>query len=147
MDYYADRLGDLISNDAILPAQFADSHRRALTPDEKLWWAVLSDALHWVALKEPMPHHQRTLYAQALTWIESRHRGIGTCEFVCGVLEIDPDALRSRVRAGKVARMPRHAHVADRGRMGRVMTVRNPQGYAVRAVRSGIVRKQSLQPA
>lgn len=122
MDYYADRLGDLISNDAILPAQFADSRRRTLTPDEKLWWAVLSDAIHWAILKEPMSHHQRTLYAQALSWIESHHRGLGSFEFVCNALKLEACAVRARITAGTVASMPRHAHVADRGRMGRAMT-------------------------
>lgn len=135
MDYYADSIGDLLVNDAIFPAQWADGRRPALSVEQLLWLAVLSDAIHWATAKEPMSNNQRRLRYEAENWILapfSPRARVGSLQFVCEALNVSAEAVRERVRARKVVRIPKHMHVAS-GRQTRV----GATGHA-RAVRQGV---------
>lgn len=127
MDYYADQIGNLLQNDAIFPAQWAALHRPGLNKWQLLWLAVLSDAIHWATLAKPETTRQIREQRDALTWILapiSPRAGVGSLQFVCEALNVSAEALRERVRAGHVVRIPKHMHAAASGRHSRGMTVK-----------------------
>lgn len=127
MDYYVDRMDDLIRNDTIFPAQFADlvGRSKTLTPELSLMWAILADAIHCATAPEPMSNHHRRLHYEAENWIlvPSRPGSEGcTLDFVCEALGLDPAAVRQCYRAGRIVRPPKHMHVSA-SRRSRKITV------------------------
>ena len=126
MDYYADRLGDLAQNEIITPEQFADGHRRALTPEQQLMWAVLVDALHVAIRKEPMRNCQRRDQWEARAWLAAPRRpGPGlSVHDVCDALELEVDWVRARLETGTIKHIPKHMHVAGLGTQRRKMEAR-----------------------
>jgi hypothetical protein len=95
---YASRLrttAPLFEPDVVLPEQF--QHRSVLTPEQRLMFAVLDDAVACFRKCAFVPHRRaRRLFAEVHEWIYS---GDGDWPFsfenICAVLEIDSEYLRS----------------------------------------------------
>ena len=92
-----------IEQEIILPSQFAE-RGRARTPEQRLMWAVLSDALDLllaplrpVALKATS---RPRAIAEARAWVASDDTlWPFSFENICGALGLHPDWLRRRVLA------------------------------------------------
>ena len=92
-----------IEQEIILPAQFAE-RSRVRTPEQRLMWAVLSDALDLLlaplrpgALKATS---RPRAIAEARAWVESDDTlWPFSFENICGALGLHPDWLRRRVLA------------------------------------------------
>lgn len=70
----------------------ADAHRQ-------LWAAVLLQAIEDIVAGQDAPAGaRRDLAIQARLWVASDEDAIGCFIFVCGVLDLDPGLMRTRIR-------------------------------------------------
>lgn len=90
--------------DLLTPGQFFGRLRsRQTTPELRLWFATFQAALE--DLKDGGPNAggnfrpaQKVLRRErAIAWLESPSEGIGSFNWMCGVLGLDPKAVRARV--------------------------------------------------
>ena len=90
-----------IQQEIILPSQFAE-RGRARTPEQRLMWAVLSDALDLLLARLRPGALKATsrprAIAEARAWVESDDTlWPFSFENICGALGLHPDWLRRRV--------------------------------------------------
>lgn len=105
----------LISHETILPAQFWDE-APTTTPELRLFWAVLWDALNGLLKYGNKPRRRdRRLYAEDWAWFTSNDAIYPlACIPVCEHLGLDPDAVRRGVAAQFTATGKKPEVVVDR---------------------------------
>jgi hypothetical protein len=91
--------------DTILPDQFHRTGTRSLSGEQKLMLAVLLDAMHiYVQPTEEWQHEKRRLFVETRRWLDSKDRTwLFSYERVCEALDVDPDRLRTILRARRRA--------------------------------------------
>jgi hypothetical protein len=101
-------------------AQYYDLRSRAnhLSGEARLLFAVLVDAIRCAALYSQSGSTSKTVeLREAMAWVNSRsHHSLFSFESICGVLEIEPDSLRSRLNNTTSARDLRNRRLDGIGR-------------------------------
>lgn len=121
----------------ILPAQYFDKSRRhkLLEGEYRLLLAVLEQALH-LYLASMCRHtvRQRLLFEELRKWFyasgSATRNELFAFESICGLLDIDADALRARLRAVGVQQLPigrRVRHLLAPGERRRRRGMKNVQ--------------------
>jgi hypothetical protein len=100
---------DCIANDAVLPAQIASRYAKLPLGAERLWFAVVVDALS-VTLGGYVRDHEgnvERIRRQAREWVFGSNGKFPTFEFACTACGLDPDWTRDVVkRAAAMKRLP-----------------------------------------
>lgn len=100
---------DYLTYTGILLSQWGE--RRRLEPEIGLWLAVLEDAVkQWrFCQMRPLSHHmsnrQERVRRELEEWIATT-RGVGSFDFVCEALGIEPARLRNEMRAWTAENAP-----------------------------------------
>ena len=104
----------------ILPSQHFGSQRK-LSPEQRLMMAVLHDAVDCLAkYRVATGNHGRRLFEQTQQWfLAGETRWPYSFEGICGVLDLDADAVRQRLRVRPAqrtsARAERHGYRQQAG--------------------------------
>lgn len=85
--------------DIVLPEQYFAGHRKQ-KPEHRLMMAVLQDALECLAKhRNAVEVHARQLFRETESWfLCSESRWPYSFEAICGVLDLDADAVRKSLR-------------------------------------------------
>jgi hypothetical protein len=101
--------GDELEPDVLAAAEFAELRARATLDRERLLlYAVLEDALvcYRQYARARLPR-TRQLHEEARQWVASEDRGsLFAFQSICDALDIDADAIRSRLRAWEASLPP-----------------------------------------
>jgi hypothetical protein len=101
-------MNDELDGVDLLPSQYADHLRPStLPPLQKLFYAVLIDALREFQRFRRQPEHRR--YREALDWLLASNDGPFSYDTICGELGIDGERLFNRVVAEDCGRVPRRS--------------------------------------
>ena len=89
----------MVQPDVILPSQYLGSRRR-LTPEHGLMIAVLQDAIECVVKhRHAKDHRSRRLFDEATQWLLAEDADWPySFECICGVLDLDANAVRRALR-------------------------------------------------
>ncbi len=116
----------LFQPSAVLPSQYFDSRPAELSPEKRLMFAVLIDAVRCLEMGLTGPASRKRTLAEVEWWLfRARGDQLFSFDSVCEALEIDPDHLRrgllrwrDQKLAGKTSRMTRRSPVALFPRLG-----------------------------
>jgi hypothetical protein len=78
----------------------ADCRRPVWSPEQRLWGAVLADALECLRLGRNAAQARA-----ARAWVLSEAVEFGSFVYICCALRLDPDAVRDRVTRGRLRRV------------------------------------------
>ena len=85
----------LLQPDVLLPMQYLARHRRHAVAEQNLVFAVLQDAISCYQKHAFAPdRHGQRLYRETLEWLMSEERQPFTFEYICEVLNLNPEYLR-----------------------------------------------------
>src|SRR5260370_32563761 len=110
----------------VLPSQYFESRPAELSPERRLMFVVLIDAVRCLEMGLTGPASRKRTLAEVEWWLfRARSDQLFSFDSVCAALEIDPDHLkrgllrwRDQKLAGKASHMIRRSRVALFPRLG-----------------------------
>lgn len=137
----------LFQPSTVLPSQYFDSRPAELSPEKRLMFAVLIDAVRCLEMGLTGPASRQRRLAEVDWWLfRARGDQLFSFDSVCVALEIDPDHLRrgllrwrDQKLAGKTSHMIRRSPVALWPRLG------TPVSHLRRARRGGRGRRNPFE--
>lgn len=123
----------------VLPSQYFDSRPTELSPEKRLMFAVLIDAMRCLEIGLTKPASRKRALAEVEWWLfRARGDQLFSFDSVCAALEIDPDQLRrgllrwrGQKLAGKTFHMIRRCPVALCPRLSTPVSHRRAQRGAL----------------
>jgi hypothetical protein len=96
---------------SLLASQQGETHKPQ-TPEVDLWRAVLEQSLKDLNGDKCGAHLGQNVAREARDWFSSDDEDAGSFHFVCGVLNLNPEAVRDALRARGVPTrgLPSHTH-------------------------------------
>ena len=105
----------VIDADCITRSQWRDIHAPAISPLQKLYMAVLVDALACLRGRGVMESGYRAAAnrakarREAVAWVRARDLSPFSFEVVSEALNLDPDWLRERILKQRIGQLPRRS--------------------------------------